>query len=172
MVGQSDTTWSAERSSWLASRILCGVQKGLHGWPVGYCVKCGKVFMVGQLDTVWSAESLHCWPVGYGVECRKSSLLASWILCEVQKGLYGWPVGYCVRAERSSWLAGRILYEEAAGSPWKADAASDFIAVLLQSGHVLSTSPNNAISLRVGLVFPGRSCVLRHDGSKTDLSCE
>ena len=38
MVGQSDTMWSAERSSLLhASRILC---------------ECRKVFMVGQLDTV------------------------------------------------------------------------------------------------------------------------
>ena len=23
----------------LASRILCEVQKGLYGWPVGYCMK-------------------------------------------------------------------------------------------------------------------------------------
>ena len=39
MVGQLDTMRSAERSLWLASRILPGVQKGLHGWLVGYCVK-------------------------------------------------------------------------------------------------------------------------------------
>ena len=55
MVGQSDMSgvqkglhgwlvgyvWSAERALWLAGRIQCGVQIGLHGWPVGY---------------VWSAE--------------------------------------------------------------------------------------------------------------------
>ena len=52
MDGQSDTTWSAEMSSWLASRILSEVQKGLCGWPVGYCVECRKVFMVGQSDAV------------------------------------------------------------------------------------------------------------------------
>ena len=52
MVGQSDTTWSVERSSWLASRILSGGQKGLSGWPVGYCLECRKVFMVGQSDAV------------------------------------------------------------------------------------------------------------------------
>ena len=75
---------SAERSLWLASRTLPGVQKGLHGWLVGYCVECRKVFM-----------------------------LASRILCGVQEDLHGWPVGYCVRAERCLWLAGRILYEEA-----------------------------------------------------------
>ena len=156
----------------MASRILCGVQKGLHGWLVGHCLSAERSLWLASWILCEVQKGLHGWLVGYCLKCKKVFMLASRILCGVQKGLYGWPVGYCVRAERSSWLAGRILYEEAAGSPWKADAASDFIAVLLQSGHVLSTSPNNAISLRVGLVFPGRSCVLRHDGSKTDLSCE
>ena len=90
---------------------MSGVQKGLHGWLVGYYLECRKVFMVGQSDTVWSAERASWLASRICLECRKVFMVGQSDMSGVQKGLHGWLVGYVWSAERALWLASRICLE-------------------------------------------------------------